>query len=127
MVSSEYFTAFRAKLQRLDPKLIIFTKFKQLDFIEKRNHQSLNDIKIELIKAKYLKFVQKELVLQQGILETRFQCYFLYPDGKGKKFVITFNGIIRIITVFPLGRLSMKKVLKKFIIFEDLKKNRRLK
>ena len=111
VVTEELFKVIKARLQRTDPQFVLFTKTGLLlDELSQRTSMQLDDLKIELIQAKYLHFIEKQLELHQGVLETRFCCYFIHPGGFGKAFVITFNGTLRIITVFLLGRRSLQKL-----------------
>lgn len=104
------FKAIKARLQRTDPQFVYFTKTRRvLDQLYKRVLMKSDKLKFELLQAKHLQYIEKQFTTYQGIGEPRFCCYFFYPEGNGKVFVITFNGSIKIITVFPLGKRTVKK------------------
>lgn len=63
------------------------------------------EMKNEILNYRNLKFVAKQNV--KG--ETRYVLYFVYSKKRGRAYVITFRDRIRIITVFPLGRTTLKR------------------
>lgn len=83
-------------------------------FLCKRNNIPVEKMKEEVLNLKDLTFTEKQLVEYDGEKEERFRCYFVYSNNRGRCYVIKFDNQIRIITVFPLGRTTLKRYRKKF-------------
>jgi len=93
---------------------IVFTKKELLIWLAKRNNTSLELLKLELKNSKSLVFVEKQEIEYQGKIEERFRCYFVYSNNRGRCYVLKFNHKIKIITVFPLGRTTLRRYKRKF-------------
>ena len=94
-------------LTRFTAKEIEFGKpIKLLSF--KSGGLTEEQIKEELFNFNFLKFSYK----QDRNKEIRYVLYFVYNKRYGRTFVITFREKIRIITIFPLGRHTLKKYYK---------------
>ncbi len=65
-------------------------------------------IEEELFNFDFLKLSYK----QNRNDEARYILYFVYTKKFGRAFVITFREKIRIITIFPLGKHTLKKYYK---------------
>ena len=63
------------------------------------------DMKKEILGCKNLEFTEKRKV--KG--EIRYTLYFIYSNKRGRAYALTFRNKIRLITVFPLGRRTLKK------------------
>ena len=59
----------------------------------------------ELTHLKNLKFTAKQTT--NG--EIRYVLYFVYSRSKGRAYAVTFRDMIRIITIYPLGRTTLRK------------------
>ena len=71
---------------------------------------SKEEIEKEIISCENLSFTEKQIKDR----EERYALFFSYNKKRGRKYVITFRGNnIRIITIFPLGRKTLKKYRKK--------------
>lgn len=92
---------------------IIFTK-KEINFLERRNKCTLQEMKEELCSLQHLTFAHKQTSTYQGKTEERFRCYFVYSGTRGRCYVLRFNHQIKAITVFPLGRRTLRKYKKRF-------------
>ena len=112
-MSKNWIEVFKSKIKNFDNNTIVFTKSKQLDWLEERNDFSIEEMKYEILTSKGLVFVEKQEIEFQGITEERFKCYFVYSLSKGRCYVIKFNSIIKVVTVFPIGRATLKKYRKK--------------
>jgi uncharacterized DUF497 family protein len=87
---------------------IIFGK--DIDFLIKRIKVSKEEIEKEILECKNLVLTEKQV--KDG--ETRYALYFTYSKRKGRKYAVTFRDKnIRIITVFPMGRKTLKRYKKK--------------
>ncbi len=104
----------RQKIREYNKDKIIFTKSRILDWLCKRNNSTVNDMKKEVLSLNDLVFVEKQQIKYGGNIEERFKCYFVYSKNKGRCYVLKFNKQIKIITVFPLGRTTLKRYRKKF-------------
>ena len=47
--------------------------------------------------------------------EIRYALFFIYGSKRGREYVITFSENLTVITIFPLGRKTVRKYHKKFI------------
>jgi len=83
---------------------------KPVDYLEFRNGCSEEDMKKEIIDYKNVEFVEKQK--EQG--ETRYKLYFVYSSKKGRVYVLKFTEKIRVITVYPIGRRTLKNYKRKF-------------
>lgn len=84
---------------------------KPLDILLSRIKSSKKEVEEEVFTLKNLEFVEKQI----KDYETRYSLFFVYGGNKGRIYVITFRDKnIRIITIFPLGRKSLRKYRKKF-------------
>ena len=92
---------------------IIFTK-KEINFLERRNKCTLQEMKEELRSLEHLAFAYKQISTYQGKNEERFRCYVVYSGTRGRCYVLRFNHQIKVITVFPLGRRTLRKYKKRF-------------
>lgn len=104
----------RTKVKGYDTSEIIFTKKKQLDWLANRNKCSLDEMKKEIFDPKDLVFTEKQVVDFEGHKEERYKCYFVYSSTRGRLYVLSFNGIIKAITVVPLGRATLRRYKKRF-------------
>ena len=93
---------------------IIFTKKDKLAWLCKRNNTTVDKMQDEILSLNNLESVESQEVEHLGEKEKRFRCYFLYSNSKGRCYVLKFDEKIRVITVFPLGRLTLRKYRKKF-------------
>ncbi|MFH1151874.1 MAG: hypothetical protein V1788_01985 [Nanoarchaeota archaeon] len=82
---------------------------KPIDYIEFRNGCSREDMEKEILDYKNVEFVEKQ---SEG--ETRYKLYFVYNSKTGRVYVIKFTEKIRIITVYPIGRQTLKYYKRKF-------------
>lgn len=82
---------------------------KPFDYLIFRNKTSKNEIEEEIINHRNLEFVEK----QERKNETRYVLYFVYSRKKGRAYVLKFNAKIRVITIYPVGRKTLRKYRKK--------------
>jgi len=78
---------------------------KPIDFLMARNKITKEEIENELINCDEIAFAKK----QERDDETRYLLYFVYSKRKGRAYVIKFKDKIRIITIYPLGRKTLKR------------------
>lgn len=78
---------------------------KPLDYLLARNKISEEDIRKDLFEFNSLKFIEK----QQKNGETRYALYFVYSRKRGRVYVIKFGSKLRIITIYPLGKKTLRK------------------
>ena len=84
-----------------------------LEWLAERNNCSLDGLKQEIKTTKHLVFSEKQEVDHKGELETRFKCYYIYSNSRGRCFIILIGEKIKIVTAFPLGRITLNKYRKK--------------
>jgi len=77
---------------------------KPIDYLEFRNGCSKEEMEREIIYCKNIEFTEKQK--EQG--ETRYKLYFIYSSKTGRVYVIKFTERIRIITVYSIGRQTLK-------------------
>jgi hypothetical protein len=83
---------------------------KDLNFLVHRLKASKEEIDEEILKCDNLAFTEK----QMRVNEIRYALFFVYSKRKGRKYVITFReSKLRIITIFPLGKKTLRKYRKK--------------
>ncbi len=114
MVKSNWSIFVTEKVKKYSKDQIIFTKFHLLDWLCKRNNCTLDLMRNEILRLTDFVFCEKQEVEFNGKKEERFRCYFVYSNNRGRCYVLRFNRDIKIITVFPLGRTTLKKYGKKF-------------
>jgi len=66
-------------------------------------------MKEEIIRLRDLVYSEKQEIEFESEKEERFRCYFIYSHNRGRCYVLKFNGDIKVITVFPLGRTTLKR------------------
>ena len=102
------------KVKNYDLSDIKFTKVNLLSWLEQRNKSTIQDLKTEIYHPTNLKFVEKQEVTFQDKKEIRYKCYYIYSGSRGRCFILAFNSQIKVITVFPLGRITLSKYRKRF-------------
>jgi len=82
---------------------------KPLDYFLKRN-RVLEEIefKQDILNLKNL----VKIVKQSYPNEVRYVLYFVYSSKIGRVYTLTFRDRIRVITIFPLGRTTLRKYKK---------------
>jgi hypothetical protein len=83
---------------------------KPIDYLEFRNGCSKEEMEREILESDNAEFV--EMQNEQG--ETRYKLYFVYSSKTGRVYVLKFTEVIRIITVYPIGRQTLKNYKRKF-------------
>ena len=88
-----------------------FRYAKPIQFLLERISDTKENIERELLDSRDLKLCEK----QERKGETRYTLYYVYSNRKGRVYAITFEDKIVIITIFPIGKKTLKKYKKKFI------------
>lgn len=88
-----------------------FRYAKPVNLLLERINDTKENVEKELIELNNLRFCNK----QERKGETRYILYYLYSNKKGRVYAIAFEDKIVIITVFPIGKKTLKKYKKKFI------------
>jgi len=88
-----------------------FRYAKPIDLLLERINDTKENVEKELIDLNNLKFCNK----QERKGETRYTLYYTYSNRKGRVYAITFEDKIVIVTIFPIGKKTLKKYKKKFI------------
>jgi hypothetical protein len=83
---------------------------KPIDYLEFRNGNSREEMEKDLLDYKNVVFVAK----QKEQEETRYKIYMVYSSRTGRVYVLKFTDKIRIITVYPLGKTTLKNYKAKF-------------
>ncbi len=95
-------------IKRYRKENIIFGK--AWDFLYRRVKISEEEVKKEILNCKNLAFAEEQI--KNG--EKRYALFFIYGGKRGRKYVINFRCFqIRIITIIPLGRTTIKRYRKK--------------
>jgi len=81
-------------------------------YITQRNNITIEEIKREILEVQKLDYTEK----QERQNSVRYALFFKYSNKKGRCYVLEFNNKIKVVTVFPLGKKTLKKYgLKRFI------------
>jgi hypothetical protein len=83
---------------------------KPIDYLELRNGCSKEEMEKEILDYDNVEFVEKQI--EQD--ETRYKLYFIYSSKTGRVYVLKFTEKIRIITVYSLGKTTLKNYNRKF-------------
>jgi predicted kinase len=83
---------------------------KPLDLLLSRVKIDKAEVEEEILSCDNLSLVEKQIKDS----EIRYKLFFVYSRKKGREYVVTFrDNNLRIITIFPLGRKTLKKYRKK--------------
>ena len=77
---------------------------KPIEYLEFRNSITKEEIEKEILNLENLEFVGKQFI--EG--DTRYALYYIYSGSKGRVYVVKFTDKIRIITIYPLGRTTLR-------------------
>ena len=88
-----------------------FRYAKPVDLLLERINDTQENVEKELINLNNLKFCDK----QERKGEIRYILYYIYSNKKGRVYAIAFEDKIVIITIFPIGKKTLKKYRKKLI------------
>lgn len=83
---------------------------KPIEYLEFRNGYSKEEMEKEILDYQNVEFVEK----QREQEETRFKLYIVYSSKTGRVYVLRFTEKIIIITVYPIGRQTLKNYKRKF-------------
>lgn len=78
---------------------------KPKEYLEFRNGCSIEEMEKDLLEFKNLKFTEMQVIYE----EKRFKTYHVYSSNKGRVYVVTFPDKIHIITIYPLGRSTVRR------------------
>jgi|SRR3989344_2164559 len=107
-MEKDYSEEVKAIIKTYNKENIVFGK--DIDLLLKRVEASKEQIEEEIMSCNSLSFVKKQVKDN----EIRYALFFIYGKKKGRQYVITFrNRELRIITVFTLGKKTLKKYSKK--------------
>ena len=82
---------------------------KPIKLLSFENNLTEEEMKEEILNCKDLEFTAKQSI--RG--EIRYALYFVYSNSRGRVYVLTFRDRIRVITIFPLGRTTLRKYQRK--------------
>jgi len=80
---------------------------KPIDYLEFRNGCSKEEMEKEILDCSDTEYVEKQRVHE----ETRYKLYFIYNSKTGRVYVLKFTTKIRVITVYPLSEVTIKKTM----------------
>ena len=83
---------------------------KPIEYLEFRNGCSKKEMEKEILDCSNTEYVEKQRVQE----ETRYKIYFVYSSKKGRVYVLKFTEKIRVVTVYPLSWVTIKKYKRKF-------------
>jgi hypothetical protein len=95
-------------MKGLNPSDVVFTK-KSVEILLARVKTSRDEIVTEITSLRGITSVTRSERLHQGKLEIRYQCYFIYSNARGRCYIVTLNGQLKIITVYPIGRATIRR------------------
>ncbi len=114
MATKDWSDVVKEKVKKYSKEQIIFTKSRIIDWLCKRNNSTIEDLKREVLDSTDLTFTERQEVEYEGETEERFRCYYVYSKTRGRCYVLKLDYKIEIITVFPLGRTTLKRYRKRF-------------
>ncbi len=114
MSKKDWSDVVKEKVKKYSEDQIVFTKSRLINWLCKRNKSTLEKMRNEIINSDALTFTEKQEIKYESEKEERFRCYFVYSGSKGRCYVLRFNHQIKVITVFPLGRTTLKKYRRRF-------------
>ena|SRR3989344_370479 len=82
---------------------------KPIKYLSQRSSLTKEEIEETIISCKDLSFTE----LQEKPYEIRYAMFFIYSKKKGKCFVLTFDDKITVVTIYPMGKKTIKKYRKK--------------
>jgi len=83
---------------------------KPIKYLEFRNGISKEEIEKEIIELNNIEFVERQNIES----EKRYKLYYIYSSRSGRVYVLKFTEKIRIITIYPLGRTTLKNYKRRF-------------
>lgn len=104
----------RKKIKNYSLAEVKFTKVKLLDWLAKRNKDSIENMKKEVLSLKTMVFAERQVREHKGKYRERFACYLTYSNTRGRRYVLEFDKGLKIITVHPLGRMTLTRYRKRF-------------
>ncbi len=108
MEKENYSNEVKELIKKYKKEDIVFGK--PLDFLVSRVKSTKEKIEDEILSCDNLTFTEKQIKDD----EIRYSLFFIYSKKKGRKYSITFrDSTLRVITIFPLGRRTLKKYRKK--------------
>lgn len=81
---------------------------KPIEYLEFRNSMSREKMEEEILSCLNLKYVGKQYIDE----EKRYALYYVYSGSRGRTYVLRFTEKIRIVTVYPIGRMTLRKYKK---------------
>ncbi len=78
---------------------------KPIGYLEFRNSMRRKEMEEEVLSCVDLKYVDKQYVNA----EKRYALYYVYSGSRGRTYVLRFCEKIRIVTVYPIGRMTLRK------------------
>lgn len=114
---------FKQKVSQYTLDSVRFTK-KDPATLFQRVQATSDELRKEVLEGKKLREVVITIRPLKGIPETRYQCYFVYSNKRGRCYIISFNGTINIITTYPLGRMTLNRYRRKIAKQNSFKSGR---
>lgn len=107
-MAKDYIEEVKSLIKKYEKQNIVFGK--DIDFLLKRIEISKEQIEEEILSCNNLSLVEKQVKGE----EKRYVLFFVHSSRKGRQYVVTFREKeLRIITIFPLGRRTLKRYGKK--------------
>ncbi len=106
-MTKEYSEEVKKLIRKYEKEKIMYGK--PLDYLLFRNKTTKEEIEKEIIDCENLEFTEK----QEKEEEIRYLLYFIYSRKRGRAYVLKFNEKIKIITIYPLGKRTLKRYHKK--------------
>ena len=111
-MNKDYSETLKKLIKNYKKEDIVYVK--PLDILLSRIKATKEEIEEELMNLKNLEFTEK----QEKDEETRYVLFFVHSKRKGRVYVITFTNKIKLITIFPIGRKTLRRYRKKRFIYK---------
>lgn len=110
MEKIDYTGEVKELIKKYKKEDIVFDK--TLKYLCERNIADENEFKEEIINCNDIAYTEK----QERFQGTRYALFFIYNKKKGRCYVLEFNTQIVVVTIFPLGRRTLRRYKSKRFI-----------
>jgi hypothetical protein len=102
----------RRMLSQRHPTDVVIAK-RDAERLLRRNGLTLTQAQQEAMTLRDLRFAFKKEHTYENSTEFRYTCYCIYSNTRGRCFVLRLNGTVKIVTMYPLGRKTIRRYLRR--------------
>ena len=108
-----YATFVKRKLILYRKRQIIYTK-PYIASSLKKHSTTKKEIERNLRFPTKLRYAEKQIKMHKGLPDERYLSHFIYSCKRGLSSAIKFNHNLYVITAYPAGRKTIKKIRRRF-------------